>query len=59
MARIYAGEKTYHRPDCVAHGLPDGPSDEYDVRNTEDGFSAQEVGEHTGEQATEHCAKRC
>ena len=42
----------------MAYSLPDGPSDEYDVRNAEDRLSAEEVCQHTGEQAAEHCAKR-
>ena len=42
----------------MAHGLADGPSDEYDVRNTEHGLSAKEVAQHTGNQATKECAKR-
>lgn len=43
----------------MAYGLPDGASDEDDVCNAEDGFPAEEVAQHAGDQASEERTERC
>ena len=42
----------------MARGLSNGPSDEYDVRNAEDGLSAEKVAQHAGDQAPEQRTER-
>ena len=42
----------------MAYGLTNRAADENDVRNAEDRLSAEEVAEHTGDQATQERAER-
>ena len=43
----------------MAYGLTNRAADENDVRNAEDRLSAEEVAEHTSDQATQERAERC